>query len=656
MNAKTNFIFVILIIASPILLAQNLVPNPSFEDTISCPVYNSNLTDCAEWYSPIGTTPDYFNSCGIGDVGVPNNFNGYQLPRTGNAYCGMYVGNPGLDWLEYIQVQLKNPMIIGNTYEFKMYVNLADKSKYTTDAIGALFSAFPVMPFSSIIIQTPQVLNTPGNFITDNHGWTLIKQTFIADSVYKYVTIGNFFSYVNTSLLITGFNSPRPPYFYIDDVSLVPVNLLCLGDSISLVSEGDSLFAWAESSNPGIIISNDTILKVSPVVNTTYYDYSNNLTTEFIVYVYDNVNLGNDTILCSGIVLPFDVTTPNTTYLWSDGSNNPTFDITESGTYWVEATNSCGISSDTINVIYNSFPLELGNDTTLCLGQNIVLDATTSNASYLWSNGSINAQLTVTTTGIFWVHATTNTGCGIDSIQINYQYPLPTSFLGQDTALCDGEILIIDAFVANGNYNWSNGETNSVISITEEGKYWVSLNNHCITATDTIEVDFKTTPFFELGNDTTICKDRELILSVETYTGAFIYWNNFSTKNTYIVTNAGKYWATARLGDCDFRDTINVSYRDECLILFVPNVFTPNADGINDVFTVKVIGSKDYTMSIFNRWGTLVYTSQNNNEIGWDGRQLTGKESENGVYFWIINGMTEEGQNFQRKGEIHLFK
>ena len=93
-------------------------------------------------------------------------------------------------------------------------------------------------------------------------------------------------------------------------------------------------------------------------------------------------NLVNDTTLCQGETLTLDATSSNAAYLWQDNSTNPSFTVTQQGTYWVEVTNNCGTTTDTINVSYNALPtVNLSNDT-LCQGETLTLDATSSNATY----------------------------------------------------------------------------------------------------------------------------------------------------------------------------------------------------------------------------------------------------------------------------------
>ncbi|MCW8898750.1 MAG: hypothetical protein OQJ96_13190, partial [Flavobacteriales bacterium] len=124
-----------------------------------------------------------------------------------------------------------------------------------------------------------------------------------------------------------------------------------------------------------------------------------------------NLNLGNDTTLCQGDTLILDATTPNATYLWQDNTTNPTFSVTQQGSYWVQVTvNNC-TTTDVINITYNPSPsINLGNDTTLCQGEILLLDATLPNATYLWQDNTTNPTFNVTQQGVYWVQVTNSCG------------------------------------------------------------------------------------------------------------------------------------------------------------------------------------------------------------------------------------------------------
>src|SRR5437870_2181280 len=104
--------------------AQNLVPNPSFEENIGCPSGFSEVPFLSEptvsvtgWTKASQGTSDYFNTCGTGTQGIPNNFGGHQFPRTGNAYTGAFsLIDPSSTIREYIQSHLSSPLVGGHRY------------------------------------------------------------------------------------------------------------------------------------------------------------------------------------------------------------------------------------------------------------------------------------------------------------------------------------------------------------------------------------------------------------------------------------------------------------------------------------------------------------------------------------------------------------
>ena len=203
------------------------------------------------------------------------------------------------------------------------------------------------------------------------------------------------------------------------------------------------------------------------------------------------INLGNDTTLCQGETLALDATTPNATYLWQDNSTNPTFNVNQQGTYWVQVTGNCISTTDTINVNYNPAPtINLGNDTTLCQGETLALDATTLNATYLWQDNSTNPTFNVNQQGTYWVEVTVNNCNSSDTIQVNYT-PSPTINLGNDTTLCQGGTLALDATTLNATYLWQDNSTNPTFNVNQQGTYWVQVTVNNCNSSDTISINLK---------------------------------------------------------------------------------------------------------------------------------------------------------------------
>ena len=158
------FIFVFII---KINAQINLVPNPSFEDTIQCPTNISQLYNCAFWVNPNGAGPDYFNSCADYNTGVsvPNNATGYQIANTGNAYVGLLLyqrtisGGP-YDYREYIQAMLTDTLKNGKNYCVSFYVNYPLIANIAIDNIGVYISNTPIGAATPIVLPyTPQIMS-----------------------------------------------------------------------------------------------------------------------------------------------------------------------------------------------------------------------------------------------------------------------------------------------------------------------------------------------------------------------------------------------------------------------------------------------------------------------------------------------------------------
>jgi gliding motility-associated-like protein len=201
-----------------------------------------------------------------------------------------------------------------------------------------------------------------------------------------------------------------------------------------------------------------------------------------------SVNLGKDTTLCNGQNLILNPGTGFSSYLWQDNSVNGFFNVINSGKYWVRVQNSCGIASDTINIVYKSPPaINLGKDTTLCNGQNLILNPGSGFSSYLWQDNSSNGFFNVNSSGKYWVKVQNNCTIASDTINISYKGP-PIVNLGKDTSLCSGSGLFLNAGNSFNTYKWQDNSINTFFNIVKAGKYWVTAQNNCGSSNDTIEI------------------------------------------------------------------------------------------------------------------------------------------------------------------------
>jgi hypothetical protein len=212
--------------------AQNLVLNPSFEDTIACT--GTYAMQCKYWYWATYGSPDYFSEqpdifCGTSYV--PQSGVGYQYARTGIAYVGLAVFtehiNPNqINRREYVGGELSDTLKQGHEYCVSFYVSVAEELKYVTDGIGLYLSVDSAVDYTinTNLPFIPQIENPSGNIIYDTLNWVQISGTYIANGGEKYLTIGNFKG--DTNAMIDSVNLSAPlsahgAYLFIDDVSVI---------------------------------------------------------------------------------------------------------------------------------------------------------------------------------------------------------------------------------------------------------------------------------------------------------------------------------------------------------------------------------------------------------------------------------------------------
>jgi hypothetical protein len=204
----------------------NLVLNGSFEDTAYCVSGPTQIQAASGWVS-YADSPDYFNPCtSNSDVSVPNNWGGYQQPASGNAYCALatYFSGSFPNIREFMGSALSAPLSIGTKYFVSFKVNLSISSTIwvncATNNIGAGFTTNPYQWSTNplAVNNNPKVYSS--SIITDTLNWVQIFGSFVADSAYQYIVLGNLFDDANTDTLIidSGTSTSCNAYYFIDDV------------------------------------------------------------------------------------------------------------------------------------------------------------------------------------------------------------------------------------------------------------------------------------------------------------------------------------------------------------------------------------------------------------------------------------------------------
>jgi PKD repeat protein len=265
------------------------------------------------------------------------------------------------------------------------------------------------------------------------------------------------------------------------------------------------------------------------------------------------VSLGKDTCVTTD---SFNISAQNrfVNYLWSNGDTTHFTNINQSGSYWIKTTDVFGfVSYDTINI--NLINFTSLNNQTICSGKSTSLNLNlTGNFSYSWNNGDTASSLIVNSAGSYFCTITDSLGCSVisDTAIVSVDNFNISASLGPDTNLCAGNVLYLKngADVAT-NYSWSNGSTDSTLSITQSGTYWLHVNNlNGCSITDTINVivnGFAPNTLFTL-NDACINDSVAFIdLSTTQQPGDVIsswFWN-FGDGNTSSLQNPKHQYDTA---------------------------------------------------------------------------------------------------------------
>ena len=375
---------------------------------------------------------------------------------------------------------------------------------------------------------------------------------------------------------------------------------------------------------------------------------------EYEVEIFENptINLGNDTSFCDGGNFLLDAGSGYSTYLWSTNQSTQTILATTAGTYWVDATNASACTgSDTIVLTTNpSYTLQV--DTSICKGDSIFIggDFQTEAGTYY--------DTLLTTLGcdsIFMTHLLINdyltsfrdtTICQGDSIFLEGAFQKEEGFYYDTISninTCDSVIVTdltltdyltqnIETTICEGDSIFLQGDYRK-----DEGIYYDTIIN--INTCDSLlitQLFVDPAPIVELGNDTSILEGDVIQLDA-TNPDADYLWQDDFTGAIYYASDSGLYWVEVTTHCGLATDSIFIDFLlDLNCFVTVPNAFSPNNDGKNDVFSpVLNCDASVYELSIYNRWGQMVFET-NNQEEGWDGGSSKTIWPP-GVYVWQMN-------------------
>jgi gliding motility-associated-like protein len=428
----------------------------------------------------------------------------------------------------------------------------------------------------------------------------------------------------STSFIVSGFIGPcsNKDTVTINVTSLVPDaglnKSICVGDSIQLNASGGTAYQWLSNHTLSDTSINNPIAK--PLTNTKYYVMvSNGIckkkldSVEITVTNFLVTTAGKDTSLCKNDSIQL-LGTGGTSFVWSPSAGlsqsnipNPIAKPQSTTRYILKSTSGNCTAEDTILLTVHEPPiLDLGLNKTVCKDDSIQVNSLTNADKFTWTpttflnNSLVKNPVIVPKNNIaYFVKAeSSQTTCySYDTLAVNVNEPI-------------------------ANFNAS---TKSGLNPLP-----VIFNNR--------SVPLNATYFWDFGNLETSDQLNPEIL--------YIKAGRYQVK-LLIIDSIG-------CQDSAFTEIIVF----DSLILTIPNVFTPNGDDINDLFNIVISDTNQISAirsTIWNRWGGLVYESDDIYGKGWDGTYM-GKDCSDGVYVYVFNITTNNNKSFKLNGTVTLLR
>ncbi len=397
---------------------------------------------------------------------------------------------------------------------------------------------------------------------------------------------------------------------------------------------------------------------------------------------------------CHGDTVTFSNTSAGAIrYTWdfgdgtSDTTTSPTHIFTTQDTFDVKLIAINGQCADSvIQKIRLIHPLRasFSNDPDILCQDNAVTFVNTSvdtGGTFLWSFGngatdtSKNPVYTYLNTGVYTVQliVTDFVPCRDTAAAIVYVDTMSGINIElTDTVICQGTYVTYTGLysgIGNTGNNWNFGDGSRIVNVNPVVHGYNSTGVFTITVTANYRACPDTSishtvtvipqPYINLGPDTSICKGSESLTLADNVNGvnaaAQWLWSTGQTGPSIVVDAPGYYYATVNINNCYASDTVWV--QNGCY-LDIPNVFSPNGDGVNDYFFPRQFlarGLTTFSMNIYNRWGQLIFTTTSLDGRGWDGK-FNNESQPEGVFIYVIDATFKDGQKEHHQGNVTLIR
>lgn len=562
----------------------------------------------------------------------------------------------------------------GGQLQFGFYDSLAN-----TLLACDLFTLAAEITINNQVLTTPTFCVTTGpalyTFAVDSSGWykfdVTISQYNLCDTI-EY--------YTQDSIYVDLY--PLPPV----DVELTGFNFICPNDTIFLTATSTAPFSWtgdiayfvdtltAAITTPGLVQISATVM--DPLTGCENTD-SDTITVQLIIPPTIFPDPGNG-IICPNDSLLLSVGDPQffNQFEWigpqgSLGVNDSSIYVTEPGFYYCIATSAGGCSqqSNSVEVIQFGTPyLMAPASSQLCPGPDTVFVYVVAGpgSTIQWNaplSGSDTVQA-ITSPGTYSVEVNS---CGVTTtatIEVTVSALDVDVTTTQGLVFCDGDSVTLEYTSTNAvSHEWNPGAYTGIdYTVYGSGAYTVTVEDSlgCILTSDPVQVSVTpdNIPPPEV-QDTAFCPSAALTLSASGQ--GLVYWyvdqsgapvDSGNTYQTAVLDGPATFYVQSKFGGCVSElAAINIT-EAICDDLVMPNIFTPNGDGTNDLVVFDIKGTTCFYAEIRNRWGVKVFQTEDP-AISWDGHSLQSDRTVvDGTYFYIVDYCPQLGGKKTIKGFI----
>jgi gliding motility-associated-like protein len=357
-------------------------------------------------------------------------------------------------------------------------------------------------------------------------------------------------------------------------------------------------------------------------------------------------------------------TIPGVTHRWPDGSTGPTFAAGPGTPIYLMRFSPCDTATTDTFWLPQPNPWQSGLPPTLevCNFPTQLQVAPHPYGHIVWSTGDTGVSATISTEGWVFVEVVDSCERHRDSVLVTRfiaQTVNPTSLAAQwAQAGCDFPHTFTFSVPPDVLIFWHDGSTNPTFTVQANGWIKVVLANRCDTLwQDSILLDLVPPQTFETRIEKEVCRGFPVVLEPD-FTLSEYFWSTGARSRTVETDAPGELYVYG-LQQCDTLRTLFTLIRPpDCpevfSSVFIPNAFTPNDDGKNDVFLVRASRISEYKIQILNRWGQVVYASERL-DLGWDGT-TNGQPAQEGVYSYVVYYRDFDGYFLTKTGTLTLMR